>query len=120
MISTKVSSGALVKQVMTVAGLNKTNATNIFNLFSQAWHQDRVGFLKSVDDGIAVRKTRKATVKKTKVAGEKKEKTVATKKTEKTASPVGEVKKSKKLKLKTGKKIVAGATTDAKSTQATA
>ena len=52
-----INQNTLVNEIMTVGGVNKVNATGIFNLFTNAWNTDRINFLKAVDSGIVVKRT---------------------------------------------------------------
>ena len=52
-----INQNTLVNEIMTVGGVNKVNATGIFNLFTNAWNTDRINFLKAVDSGIIVKRT---------------------------------------------------------------
>lgn len=123
-----VNQNTLVTEIMTVGGVNKENATSIFNIFTNAWNLDRIGMLKAVDTGIVVKTKRtvsaKKAVKKTvKTATKTPAKKKVTAKKAKTSSPVAKVKtKSKgKKKLKAKKaKAVLPATTKSTQTNASA
>lgn len=112
-----INQNSLVNEIMTVGGVNKVNATGIFNLFTNAWNTDRINFLKAVDSGIVVKRTptRKIPAKKTATT------TAKTSPKKAKGAVVGRVKVKgkgkKKLKLK-GKASVPG-TTKGKTVSAT-
>lgn len=125
-----INQNSLVSEIMTVGGVNKENATSIFNIFTNAWNTDRIGMLKAVDTGIAVKRpaTRKAPAKKVvkkavtvKTKAPAKKKKVVAKKAK--TSPVATVKTKskgkKKLKAKKAKNLLP-ATTKSTTTNATA
>jgi len=99
----KITTGNLVNEIINVAGVSKGNAVSIMNLMTNTWNVDRVGFLKGVDTGIALRKTtaKKATNKKS-VAKKKTAKKSTAKKNKKAVAPDEKkaIKKKSKKKLK--------------------
>jgi hypothetical protein len=113
MAKTKVvNQNSLVTEIMNVGGVNKENATKIFNIFTNAWNTDRIGTLKAVDSGIVVkRKKAVPTIKTTKapkavqLAPVVKKKTSKSKKAVQTVATV-KTKGKKKLKTKSQKTVV--------------
>lgn len=100
----KITSGNLVNEIISVAGVSKENAVSILNLMTNAWNVDKIGFLRTVDTGIALRKSsaKKATVKKaaTKKAVSAKKATVKKSTAKKNTKAVAPVAKKSKKKLK--------------------
>lgn len=110
----KVTTGNLVNEIVSVAGVSKDNAVSIMNLMTNAWNVDKIGFLRAVDTGIAIRKAstaRKSTTAKKDTTAKKSttakkttvQKAVSTKKTttaQKNTNTVAPVAKKAKKKLK--------------------
>ena len=128
-----VNQNSLVLEIMTVGGVNKENATGIFNVFTNAWNTDRIGTLKAIDTGIVVKTKRTAPAKKKapakkaakiKVAAPTKKSSKGTKKKTKTSTVIAEIKTKSKKKLKGKKtkklKAIIPATKISKRTNATA
>ena len=123
-----VNQNTLVTEIMTVGGVNKENATNIFNVFANARSLDLIGTLKALENGISVkRKTvaprkatavKKAPVKAATVKTAKKAKKVSTKKPITALNTKSKVKSKKKLKAKKSKAVLPAITS--KSSTATA
>lgn len=95
----KITSGNLVNEIISVAGVSKENAVSILNLMTNAWNVDKIGFLRTVDTGIALRKAsaKKATAKK---AVALKKTTVKKSTAKKNTKAVASVAKKSKKKLK--------------------
>lgn len=128
-----VNQNSLVTEIMTVGGVNKENATNIFNVFANARSLDLIGTLKALENGISVKRkpsaprkvAKKATVKtapkavKTaKKVSAKKAKKVSAKKPITALNTKTKVKTKKKLKAKKSKAVLPAITS--KSSTATA